>query len=62
MPMATTVSDMLAAARAVVPAISPAEAIELVRAKDALIVDVRDGTDCAPAGSDAGGYGSARYR
>ncbi len=43
MPM--TVKDLLAAANAVVPRISPAEARALVGRPDVLFVDVRDGTE-----------------
>jgi|SRR5271165_5652669 len=52
--MATTVNDMLAAAHAVVPAITPSEAADLVRSKDALIVDVRDGTEVKASGKAKG--------
>jgi rhodanese-related sulfurtransferase len=58
--MATTVNDMLAAARAVVPAITPAEAMELVRSKDALLVDVRDGTEVAASGKAEGAVAVSR--
>jgi len=58
--MPTTVNDMLAAARAVVPAITPAEAAELVRSKDALIVDVRDGTEVKASGKAKGAVAVSR--
>jgi rhodanese-related sulfurtransferase len=58
--MATSVNDMLAAARAVVPAITPAEAMELVRSKDALLVDVRDGTEVAASGKAKGAVAVSR--
>lgn len=58
--MPTTVNDMLAAARAVVPAISPAEAAELVRSKDALIVDIRDGTEVKSSGKAKGAVAVSR--
>jgi rhodanese-related sulfurtransferase len=58
--MATSVSDMLATARAAVPAITPAEAAELVRTKDALIVDVRDGTEVKASGKAKGAVAVAR--
>ena len=43
--MPATVKDMLAAANAVVPRISAAEAKALVGRPDVLFVDVRDGTE-----------------
>jgi rhodanese-related sulfurtransferase len=52
--MAITYQDMLAAARAVVPAVTPAEAANLVEHADALIVDVRDGTEVAASGKAKG--------
>jgi hypothetical protein len=52
--MAITYKDMMAAARAVVPAITPAEAASLVEKADALIVDVRDGTEVAASGKAKG--------
>ena len=64
--MAMTVSDMLAAARAVVPAITAAEAAELVRNEDALIVDIRDGTEVKASGKAKGAVtvprGSLEFR
>jgi rhodanese-related sulfurtransferase len=44
--MALSAKDMLAAANASVPKISPEEARDLI-AKGALVVDVRDGTEVA---------------
>ncbi len=44
--MALTAKDLLAAANASVPRISPEEARDLI-AKGALVVDVRDGTEVA---------------
>lgn len=58
--MPTTVNDMLAAARAVVPAVSPAEAAALVREKDALLVDVRDGTEVKASGKAKGAVAVSR--
>ena len=58
--MPTTVKDMLAAARAAVPAISPAEAADLVKTADALIVDVRDGTEVATSGKAKGALAVSR--
>lgn len=58
--MPTTVNEMLAAARAVIPAITPAEAKELVRAKGALLVDVRDGTEVRASGKAKGAVAVSR--
>lgn len=58
--MATTAAEMLAAARAVVPTITPAEAAELVRTNDALIVDVRDGTEVKASGKAKGAVAVSR--
>jgi rhodanese-related sulfurtransferase len=52
--MATTYKDMLAAAHAAVPKITTAEAQRLVQSADALIVDVRDGTEVAASGKAKG--------
>jgi rhodanese-related sulfurtransferase len=58
--MPTSVKDMLAAARAVVPAITPAEATQLVATGDALLVDVRDGTEVAASGKAKGAVAVSR--
>ena len=58
--MSATVKDMLSAARAVVPAITPAEAADLVAKSDALIVDVRDGTEVAASGKIKGALAVSR--
>jgi rhodanese-related sulfurtransferase len=58
--MATTVKDMLSAARAAVPAITPAEAADLVAKADALVVDVRDGTEVAASGKIKGALAISR--
>jgi rhodanese-related sulfurtransferase len=58
--MPTTVKDMLAVARAAVPAITPAEAADLVKTADALIVDVRDGTEVAASGKVKGAKAISR--
>jgi rhodanese-related sulfurtransferase len=58
--MPTTVKDMLAAARAAVPAITPAEAADLVKTADALVVDVRDGTEVAASGKVKGAVAISR--
>jgi rhodanese-related sulfurtransferase len=58
--MLTTVKDLLAAARAAVPAITPAGAADLVKSADALIVDVRDGTEVAASGKVKGALAISR--
>jgi rhodanese-related sulfurtransferase len=58
--MPTTVKDMLAAARAAVPAITPADAADLLANADALIVDVRDGTEVAASGRIKGALAVSR--
>ena len=58
--MPTTYKEMLAAAHAVVPAITPAEAAALVEQADALILDVRDGTEVAASGKIKGALAVAR--
>jgi rhodanese-related sulfurtransferase len=58
--MPTTIADMLAAARAAVPAISPTDAADLVRTKDALLVDVRDGTEVKASGKAKGAVAVSR--
>jgi rhodanese-related sulfurtransferase len=58
--MPTTVKEMLAAARAAVPTISPAEAADLVKTADALVVDVRDGTEVAASGKVKGAKAISR--
>jgi rhodanese-related sulfurtransferase len=58
--MPNTVKDMLAAARATVPAVTPFEAADLVAKSDALIVDVRDGTEVAASGKVKGALAVSR--
>jgi rhodanese-related sulfurtransferase len=58
--MPTTVNELLAAARSVVSTITPADAAELVRDKDALIVDVRDGTEVKASGKAKGAVAVSR--
>jgi len=48
------VKDMLAAANAAVPRISAEEAKRLIAEKNALLVDVRDGTEVAASGKAKG--------
>lgn len=52
--MAITYKDMVDSANRVVPAITAAEAAELVKSANALIVDVRDGTEVAATGKIKG--------
>lgn len=58
--MPTTTKDLLAAARAVVPAITPTEAADLVATKDAVIVNIRDGTEIAASGKVKGALAISR--
>lgn len=52
--MPTTVKDMLAAANAAVPRVTPQEAKALIDGGNTLVVDVRDGTEVAASGKVAG--------
>ena len=52
--MPTTLKDMLEVAHAAVPKISPAAAAELVKTANAVIVDIRDGTEVAASGKAKG--------
>lgn len=52
--MATTVKQMLEAANAVVPKVTPAQAKEMIAKGNALVVDVRDGPELAASGKVAG--------
>jgi len=52
--MAITYKDMVAAANAVVPAISAADAAKLVDTGSAVLVDVRDGTELQASGKAKG--------
>jgi rhodanese-related sulfurtransferase len=52
--MATSVKEMMAAANAAVPKITPAEARDMIAKGDTLVVDVRDGTEVAQSGKVAG--------
>jgi rhodanese-related sulfurtransferase len=58
--MATTVKDMLTAARAAVPAVTPSEAADLVAKSGAVVVDVRDGTEVAASGKVKGALAVSR--
>jgi rhodanese-related sulfurtransferase len=52
--MATTVKEMLEAANAAVPKITPAQAKEKIANGNVLVVDVRDGPELAASGKVAG--------
>ncbi len=52
--MATTVKQMLEAANAMVPKITPAQAKEMIARGDALVVDIRDAPEVAATGKVAG--------
>jgi len=52
--MASTVKQMLEAANAQVPSITPAEAREMIAAGRVLVVDVRDPAEVAESGKVAG--------
>jgi rhodanese-related sulfurtransferase len=52
--MATSVKQMMEAANAVVPKVTPAQAKEMIAKGNTLVVDVRDGTEVASSGKVAG--------
>jgi rhodanese-related sulfurtransferase len=52
--MATSVKQLVEAANAVVPRITPAQAQELIAGGDALVVDVRDAPEVQQSGKVAG--------
>ena len=52
--MTTSVKQMLEAANAAVPKISPAQAKDMIAGGNTLVVDVRDGTEVAASGKVAG--------
>jgi rhodanese-related sulfurtransferase len=58
--MPSSVKDMLAAANAVVPTISVAEAQALIDKGNVLVVDVRDGTEVAASGKVPGALNVSR--
>ncbi|MGD0109035.1 MAG: rhodanese-like domain-containing protein [Rhodopila sp.] len=58
--MPTTVRDLLSAARAAVPGVTPAEAADLVARADALVLDVRDGTEVSASGKVKGAVAISR--
>ena len=57
--MARTVADMLAEARAVVPAVTPEEARAMIAA-GALVVDIRDSAEIAASGKVKGAVAVGR--
>src|SRR5215471_11583113 len=52
--MTVTVKQMLEAANAAVPRVSPAEARDMIAKGNTLLVDVRDGTEVEKSGKAAG--------
>ena len=58
--MATSVKQMLEAANAAVPKISPQDAAALMKSGAVLVVDVRDGTEVAGTGKIGGAKHVAR--
>ena len=52
--MPTGVKELLAKANAAVPRLSPAQALEKMKSGNALVVDVRDGTEVQASGKVAG--------
>ena len=52
--MATNVKEMMEAANAAVPKVTPAQAKEMIAKGNALLVDIRDGTEVAASGKAAG--------
>jgi rhodanese-related sulfurtransferase len=58
--MATSVKQMMEAANAAVPRITPAQATEMIAKGGTLVVDVRDGTEVAQSGKVAGAVHASR--
>lgn len=58
--MSVTVKDLMSAARAAVPSVTPVAASELVGSGGALILDVRDGTEVAASGKIKGALAISR--
>ena len=58
--MPTSVKEMMAAANAAVPRVSPDEARRLITEADALVVDVRDGTEVTKTGRIKGALAVSR--
>jgi rhodanese-related sulfurtransferase len=58
--MPTTVKDLLAAANAAVPKLSPAEAGEKIRSGDVMVLDVRDAAEVQQSGKIKGALNVSR--
>jgi rhodanese-related sulfurtransferase len=58
--MATSVKQMLEAANAAVPKITPEHAIEMMAKENTLVVDVRDAPEIAASGKVAGALNISR--
>lgn len=58
--MATSVKQMLEAANAVVPKISPDQAAEMIKNGSTLVLDVRDAPEVAASGKIAGAINVSR--
>jgi rhodanese-related sulfurtransferase len=58
--MATGVKDLMAAANAAVPRLPPAEAVQRLKAGDALILDVRDTAEVQQSGKVRGAVNVSR--
>ena len=58
--MLTNVKEMMAAANAAVPKITPAEAKKMMAEQDALVVDVRDGLEVQAGGKVKGALNVSR--
>jgi rhodanese-related sulfurtransferase len=58
--MATSVKQLLEAANAAVPRVSPAQAKEMIAKGNVLVVDVRDGAELAQTGKVAGAVHAPR--
>jgi rhodanese-related sulfurtransferase len=58
--MASSVKDMLAAANAAVPKITPAEARDMIAKGNVLVVDVRDAPEVEKSGKVAGAVNVSR--
>jgi rhodanese-related sulfurtransferase len=58
--MTTSVKQLLADANAAVPRVTPEEARKLIAEEDALLVDVRDGTELAKSGKIKGAVAVSR--
>jgi rhodanese-related sulfurtransferase len=58
--MATSVKQMMEAANAAVPRVTPAQAREMIGQGNTLVVDVRDGTEVEKSGKVAGAVHASR--